>query len=230
MKKIIVLFSTAFVCANATAQLSIGIQATGNLSGASVKAMNLVSPSKTIKAMPGVGIVADMQAGKNFFVRSGINFQQNGVKISTTLPGTPGEISNISAVASSSLRYLQVPLYAMFVRPVGNIEFYAGAGPYYSFGISGNVKTSVTTNYADGTKETEVYESRAFPEDGGGASEFKRSDYGMGATAGCRMNNGLFLNIGYQLGLMNIDRQSSTDSYKSRAFQIGIGYYFKGRK
>lgn len=224
MKKLVILFTGIVITSASFSQVSIGIQGIGNLGSAKVKAEDLASPSKTVKAMPGAGIVADVSLNNNFMVRTGINFLQNGVKIKITQPGTPGEIDAQKIEASTKLNYLQVPLYAAYISSGELIKFYAGAGPYVSYGIGGKLTSTVTTEYTSGDKDVQKDETSPFKKDGEDGAAFKRFDAGVGAIAGIKFPNGIFANVGYQFSLTNINNDNA-GVYKSRGLQLSIGYF-----
>lgn len=223
MKKLIILFAGALVTATAFSQVSVGVQGIGNLGSAKFTADELKSYDKTMKAMPGAGIVADIQLTDKVAIRTGINFLQTGVQLKATQDGVPGEIDNIHLEATTKLNYLQVPLNLMYTSSGSAIKFFAGAGPYFSYGISGKLKSTATTHYSSGETEVEKEESDAFKKVEG-ESLFKRTDLGVGAIAGIKFPNGMFANVGYQYSLANINKGEG--SYKSRGLQLTIGYFF----
>lgn len=223
MKKLVILFAGVVLTATAFSQVSVGIQGIGNLGSAKFTADELSSYSKTMKAMPGGGIVADVQLTDKVAIRTGINFLQTGVKLKASEEGTAGEIDKVDVEATTKLNYLQVPLNLMYTSSGSAIKFFAGAGPYFSYGISGKLKATSTTHYSSGETEVEKDESDAFKKVEG-ESLFKRADVGVGAIAGVKFPNGMFANVGYQYSLANISKGDG--SYKSRGLQLTIGYFF----
>lgn len=223
MKKLVILFAGVVLTGTAFSQVSIGIQGIGNLGNAKFTADELSSYDKTMKAMPGAGVVADIQLTDKVAIRTGINFLQTGVQIKATQDGEAGEIDKIHLEATTKLNYLQIPLNLMYTSSGSAIKFFAGAGPYFSYGISGKLKSTATTHYSSGETEVEKDESDAFKKVNG-ESLFKRTDIGVGAIAGVKFPNGMFANVGYQYSLANINKGEG--SYKSRGLQLTVGYFF----
>ena len=208
-------------------QLSIGVQGTGNLSDASIEASDIFSPSKKTRVMPGAGIVADIQVNPSLMLRTGLNYQQQGITLKATFPGVPGEINEISTEAKLNLHYLQVPLNVLYTTK-GATSFFVGGGPYVSFAVSGKTKSETTYRYTDGTVETEKEEADLFEKDEDGNTSFKRTDFGLGAIAGVKLPGGFFANVGYQYSLANLSKDEDA-KYRNRGLQLTIGYYLFSR-
>ncbi len=223
MKRVFILMAGIVTTLASSGQLSLGIQGTGNLSDANVKAPDFVSLSKEARIVPGGGVVADLTINPGLVVRSGINFLQSGITFKSSLPGVPGEINSINVNSKGTFNYLQVPVNVLFSTK-GNIRFFAGGGPYVSFAVSGKAKSETTYNFADGSSETEKEETDIFEKDEEGNKAFKRTDFGVGAIAGVKLPGGLFANIGYQYSLSNISKQQG-EKYNNRGLQLTIGYY-----
>jgi hypothetical protein len=226
MKRVIVLMIGIASTATAFSQLSLGLHATGNLSDASIKTFEFVNPTKKSRVLPGGGIVADYKVSPSVTVRSGINFLQQGIKMNATIEDIGEQVTQIETQAKANLSYLQVPVNVLYTTK-GAVSFYAGGGPYVSFGISGKTKQETTYKYEDGTSETEKEEGDAFKKDENGDAAFKRFDYGVGALAGVKMGN-LFAHVGYQFSLGNISK-TPEEKYKHRGLQLTVGYYLFGR-
>ena len=223
MKKVVTLIIGIVTTTASFAQLSLGIQGTGNLSDADITASDLVSPKKYARALPGAGIVADISINPGLAVRTGINYQQNGITLKSSLAGIPGEIDEIKMEGKVNLHCIQVPLNVLFTTK-GSLKFFAGGGPYVSFAVSGKATTETTYRFADGTTTTEKEESDVFEKDQDGNTTFKRTDFGLGAIAGVKLPGGLFANVGYQYSLSNLSKEDG-QKYKGRGLQLTIGYY-----
>ena len=225
MKKTILVFAGFILSAAAFSQVSLGVQGIGNLSNASIKTEDMLNPSKKASALPGAGLVAQFDLGKNVAIRTGVNYLQHGFKLKGSFDEDFGEdVSSVIFNTKTNLNYVQVPVNILYKVPSRLFDFYIGGGPYVSYGVSGKIKITSTINYENGDKEIETEEQKAFTKEGGDEAGLKRSDIGVGAIAGFKFTNGLFANVGYQLNLSN----SSGDSegkYKNRGLQLTIGYF-----
>jgi hypothetical protein len=208
------------------AQLSLGLQASGNLSGASVKFETATSISKKMRVLPGAAFVANYHFSEQLAIRTGIHYLQNGVTVNTTgIDPENGDLGEIQLKAVSNLNYLQLPLNVLYFIPAGNTKFYAGAGGFASYGISGTTKLSGTYTLPDGSHETVTEQQDAYKKETDGGAGLKRFDWGAGFTAGAQFGTRWFVQAGYQLSLADID-PSKESVYKNRSAQLCIGYFF----
>jgi hypothetical protein len=224
MKRVVVLLIGFVTTVNSFAQLSLGVQGTGNLSDAHVEIAELASYTKKAKILPGAGLVADLALSPSLTVRSGINFLQQGATFKATLEGTAGEIEEMKIKTTHNLRYLQVPFNVLYTTQGRGIQLFAGGGPYASFAVSGISKLETTYKFSDGTVTTEKEETDPFEKDEDGNASFKRFDYGIGVLAGVKFSNSLFASVGYQYSLANIN-DGDANKYKNRGLQLSVGYY-----
>ncbi|WP_342644492.1 porin family protein [Mucilaginibacter sp. CSA2-8R] len=148
--------------------------------------------------------------------------------------------ANKGITHSSEIRinYLQVPLYINYLIKVKAGHLYIGAGPYMAVALSGWVKSSqqfnVGLHYApsaplnlkDGRSEymskltigkNEQYEDVA-------NYSTKRMDYGLTGHAGFILNNGFFVNAGYDMGLANISYDNVARRLQTAT--VSLGYFF----
>ena len=139
MKRTLVLLIGVVTSLYSVAQVSIGVQGTGNLSDAHIKLEDVYT--KNTKVFPGAGIVADIAVKPSLTIRTGINYQQHGITLKSTMPAE-GDIpvDEISVKGTLNLNYVQVPLNVLFTTQ-GRLQFFAGGGPYASFAVSGTTAT-----------------------------------------------------------------------------------------
>jgi hypothetical protein len=128
-----------------------------------------------------------------------------------------------------NLYYLHLPVYALYHAPVGDNDFFIGAGPFISYGLSGNEKGSVSFSGDDGsgsgtTTQTENINQKV---DFGSSDStgIKRMDYGASVMAGFKFRNGFLISASYDLGLANIAPGGEAD-IKTRVFSVSVGYSF----
>ena len=107
-----------------------------------------------------------------------------------------------------TLNYLEVPLFILYkstFSSTGNI--FGGLGPYFAYGIGGNIKTSSS-------------KTKAFDKTTG----FKPFDAGLGLTAGYEITNSFSFSLIYEIGLVNIDRSPGGDKTKNRGISLNVSY------
>jgi hypothetical protein len=105
-----------------------------------------------------------------------------------------------------SLNYLEVPINAIYHYPAGPGEVYGGLGPYFAYGVGGG---------ANGES--------SFGQDNGG---FKRFDAGLNFRVGYKLAQGVSLDLGYDLGLANVEYANEDVTGHTRTFSINLGYQF----
>jgi hypothetical protein len=216
MKKIILLFIGIALSAISFAQLSFGVQATGQLTTAQAKSKYNIDFDKEMSVRPGGGVILQYGLGNHFSLRSGVSYSQQGVTLKYSLD----EFG--STKSSVRLNYVQVPLHAIYGIRTGNVNIYAGLGGYAGYGFSGEVKNTLWFYTEDGGYEVSE-KLKAFDklEDDGG--DLNRFDYGASGFAGVHLKSGLFVQAGYQLGIANISRDKD-DTYRNRAIQLTVGF------
>jgi hypothetical protein len=102
-----------------------------------------------------------------------------------------------------SLNYLEVPLNVLYEYPLGPGSLRGGLGPYFAEGIGGGGANGV------------------YGENAGG---FKRFDGGLNFMVGYKLPMGLYLDLGYDLGLANIEYPNQDVTGHNRSFSINLGF------
>lgn len=110
-----------------------------------------------------------------------------------------------------TLNYLQVPVYALYQTKLSSGSIFGGLGPYLAYGIGG--KTTSTFN--GHTEEIKSFNS---------TTGFKRFDAGLGLTAGYKLPKSFYFTLAFNLGLVNIERNSFGDKAKNTDFSLNVGY------
>jgi hypothetical protein len=219
MKKIILLLGGLVLGVASFAQFSFGVQATGAVGLATVKSKYDLDFKKDAAIVPGGGIVVQLDLGSRLALRSGVNFQQQGI----TVKHAEDEFGSVSS--KLRLNYLQVPVHALYKFTTGFAQVYAGVGGYAGYGISGTIKNTLWFYTPDGGY-TFVEKLKAFKkseEDGG---DLQKGDFGLSGLVGVKLANGLFVQAGYQHGLKNIDRDKE-NTYRNQGAQLTVGYFFR---
>lgn len=219
MKKIFLIAAGIVLSFAGFAQLKLGVQVSGSLASATVESKYDIDFNKSLVDVPGAAAVVQYDLSRHVSLRSGIAYQQQGVKFKYA----DDEFSSITTW--TKLNYLQVPLHVIYNVNVGATRLYAGIGGYAGYGISGEVKNTLWFHTEDGGYDfTEKLKAFKKIEDGGGNLE--RMDYGLSTLAGVQLRNGLFIQAGYQHGLTNISKDKE-DTYKNKGLQFSVGYFFR---
>jgi len=220
-KRIISLAIAMAIGSVAMSQLSIGVHATGNLSSANTTVENLPGDiKKTARVLPGAGVLVEYAVSDNFSLQSGANYRKNGVTLKFDLP-VEGTLMNVKM--TTDLNYIQVPLNAVYKTNGSSVQFFAGAGPYLGYGISGKNKISATV---DGIEVMEE-EVDAFKKEEDGGAGMKRFDFGGQALAGVKFGK-YYAVVSYQAGFANLTKtEDSNEKYNNRSAQLTLGYIIK---
>ena len=152
-----------------------------------------------------LGVIANFAAGKRFVIQPAINWVQKGTQDKQTFIGVTEKVTLIT-------NHIEVPLNFMY----SSNGFFIGAGPSFSFGVSGKVKAE-----SGGTKTAEKVKF------GNGDDDMlKTFDLGANVLAGYQLKNGLLIAANYNLGLNNLaaGTDPSKGTLKSSYFGIKLGY------
>ena len=177
------------------------------------------------KSLPAyhAGVVVEFGfGGGNFGLGTGLQFSAKGGKRVFT-----GTVLNVPYTRTRNVMpmYLQLPLTLHF-RSGG---FYAGAGPYAGFAITG--KTTTKIEY-DGSSNKESEDLEFGDEEN---KDFSQFDYGVGFELGYEFFGNLRLSGSYQLGLANIfpadavelaDDHNGDWSAKNNVIGVSLTYLF----
>jgi len=100
------------------------------------------------------------------------------------------------------------------------LQIQPAAGVYYGFGIHGKLK-------GDAAK-VDLFKEISVPvEDGSVEGQvFKRSDFGLRFGVGVTVMKHYYAGVGYDLGLLNISKDSGEGKIKNGSFFISLGYNF----
>lgn len=224
MRKIYFLTIGLFGSIVSFAQFSFGVQATGNLADARFSVTEGVSPDKKMKVFPGGGLIVNYAVNKNFSLRSGVNYLQQGVNLSLFTPSEGGDSPSEQLNSKVNLHYVQVPVTAVYMTSGKKLQFLGGAGGFVSYGMSGKIKSTIEYSSPFGHEVIRDNQD-AFKTDADGNKGFKRWDAGVTAFAGVQMGK-WFSHVGYQLSLTNLS-QDATYSWRNRGLQLTVGYFLR---
>ncbi|MBL1409893.1 PorT family protein [Sphingobacterium sp. C459-1T] len=208
----------------AFSQVRYGVVGGGNLS-------RLAVPDSEPNSKSGIGFFVggyvDVPLNSALSIRSGLNFQRIGVRNDFR------EIVSIERRMNS----LELPVhvtYAIPIREAGNLLI--GVGPFVGLQLSGKIKE--TWEEIDVTNEGISFPSGDFESDivySGDHALMNRFDYGISSLLGYKFGNGLFIRVGYNIGLAQLNKRqeefqfnTGQKEYKenSRVVSLGIGFEF----
>lgn len=174
------------------------------------KSGEYASSSKT-KAGFTIGAIANIPTGKSFIIQPGINFTQKGSKEKYNFFGTPSK-------HSTTTNHIEVPVNFLY----SNSGFFIGAGPSFSFTVSGKWRSEFGTDKTEGHIKIGNGEN----------DEMKSFDIGGNVLGGYQFKNGILISVNYCHGLMNLLAGSSPDNmtYTNRYFGIRLGYMLQTGK
>jgi len=120
--------------------------------------------------------------------------------------GTAGTVLGVDYI--SKLNYLQLNLHANIKPPL--LPLYAFVGPYVSYGLSGYTKVgSISADITFDSDHTNPF------------------DMGLNMGVGFQKKiivSKIFLEVGYSMGMMNIDKSGLTDYTKNSGIYIDLGF------
>ncbi len=121
-----------------------------------------------------------------------------------------------------NMLYLQVPVSIGWRFNLGSVSLQPAVGAYYGLGIHGKMKY---TGAEGGSFKIDVFKDDEVR--GVDVSQrFKRSDVGLRFGVGAAISKHYYVGAGYDLGLLNIYKDSDEAKVKNRSFFISLGYNF----
>ena len=221
MKKWIFITGALLCFTTGFSQFIFGVQASGNLASARIQNEADFNYDRNRKVLPGGGVFAEYGLNERFAIRGGINYLENGVTLKTLVDAE----SNMTVKLSNRFDYLQAPITLMYNWPASRLQYFVGMGGYFGYGISGKSKATLRYTMPDGNEMATSEVLDAFRSEEEGGLGLRRSDFGLTALAGIKLQNGLFAQVGYQVGLADINKDAGA-SYRNNGIQLAVGYYF----
>jgi len=180
--------------------VSFGIKADANVSNF---ILSDLEPMKSKIGMgASLGVFTKFDLGQNFAIQPELLLH---FKSSTF------EIGN----SEDDFRYwgAEIPVYALGQWKCGSGRMYAGIGPYAALGFSAKYDNN----------DFDLYEKIGSTDE----SMLRRFDFGFGATFGYEFGNGIQINAGYKIGVLNaMDAGRDNASMLPQTISLGLGYRF----
>jgi len=188
--------------------------------------------------VPQIGVVLNAQFGNHFAVRPELLYTQRGTisKTSATIFG-----SSINYEGRMRISYLELPINlvgSVHAGP-GNVELFAG--PSFGYVLGGKSHEEVT-GFINDTRDGKVIGKKQ-PSDYDASTDddtyINPLNVSLNFGAGYKFDNGLLIQLGFNLGLSNLNPHSADSDtedernntiIKSNAFTLGVAYLFGGKK
>jgi len=193
-----ILMTTGLVTVNAQTPINYGVKAEANMSNFLLT--DLDNQSSTMKLGPTLGGFMNIGVHENFSIQPEVMLFYRQSKMET------------GSVKDDFRQWgMQVPVYFLGQTYTNSGKFYAGVGPYLGLGFD--------AKYKDADKD--LYKKV------NGKTDMNRWDFGLGALVGYEFSNGVQVNGGYQLGLIDqLDALKDDASMRNQAVSLGVGYRF----
>lgn len=154
-----------------------------------------------------VGLSADVNIVQSFSINTGVTYSQKGYK--TEYADYRG-----SNDTEDNAAYVQIPLLASYrVALSDDAQFQINVGPYFAFGVAGDLK--VKNTFENG----ESYTKDSFDEYDG----TKKFDTGIAAGVALTYNH-LYVGAGYERSLTNVS--NTTEKFQNGCITLTLGYNF----
>ncbi len=191
-------------------------ESTATLTGSATRFSNLAGFN--------AGLFADVNI-KQLTIEPGIFYTNKGYNSYTYVTSnSEAGTYTFKAQGNITLNYLEVPVNILYNIRFKQGKFFIGGGPYYGLALSG--KSNVTTTSGNENEIPAVTNSGGNITIGNTAADaLKRSDFGLNALAGIKLNNGLLISTGYGFGFTDIFNRDG-QGIQNRVLNVSAGYCF----
>lgn len=229
-KRIILSFAALAISFGAMAQARVGVKAGWNLSSITFNNDGDVTRDNSLSGF-NVGVIADLPlVPKILSFQPGVFYTTKGAKVTS---GDKNSTTTPYYEATTRPAYIEVPLNFVAKLPVGeNARLFAGAGPYFGFGVAGKNKVSTTINGQTTSVSSSIKwdDDTPFNDDdpNQGLNKYKRFDWGGNVQIGAEISNFL-ISAQYGIGFAKINsggEDTNNDKNKNRVFSVSVGYLF----
>ncbi len=214
------LLSASFVKAQ---QSSAFIRGGLNLANISVTNAGSVNKANMLPSFQ-VGIIGDVFLAPGLSLQPGLLFSGKGAK-SQVVNSTTGD----NYTSTFNPYYIEIPMSLVLKAPLGQVKFFAGAGPYLGIGVGGKNKIDGTVLGSAFHSEKAIQWTNADPtsgSDGSGFGAIKRYDYGFNGIVGIEGKTAI-LSVNYGMGLAKLQSGTTNgadNNNKNRVLSITVGF------
>lgn len=157
------------------------------------------------------GVNAEVPVGRAFYLQPGVEYVRKGTE-------------NEAGDVKTSLSYIDIPVNLVYKPVLGTGKLLIGAGPYIGFGIGG--KRTFSNANVSAEQDVEFVDDYT----NGFTPQFRRIDAGANFLTGYEFANHLSVLLKAQLGLKNIQPNSSGGNgeakWNNTGFGVSLGYRF----
>ncbi|MGC3979454.1 MAG: porin family protein [Paludibacteraceae bacterium] len=220
------------------AQITLGVRGGLNLSNIS---SSETEENDLLKSKLGfhAGLAAEYNLAPSMAVQSGLFLTTKGATMNETNTAEIGEDATLTMTAKATMNamYLQIPVHFAYKADINSsMRFVVSAGPYVAYGVGGNSSAKLSYK-TTGTIDSEIKEyidnivkemqdelddqkTKTFDKEDG----LKPFDFGVGISGGFEFGK-IVTKIGWDMGLINIARDSETTAKNMNAY-LTVGYNF----
>ena len=230
--KIAFLVICIFCIISSNAQIRFGIQ--GGLDYSTMNVELKYQDNSGIKGLLSYhfGLISDYRINDNFFLKTDFLLSKKGFN---------QEINDLDSITKFRVTpyYIEVTVLSEFKLKVQKIHMLLGLGPYFSYGIFGNVNLDIKSNTNDINYSEDIrwskYDNYMLPESekivyNYGYSKIKKFDYGVSVEFGLEYE-ALIFSIRYSYGLANLMWEYYTnENMSNQNIGISLAYLFNFKK
>jgi hypothetical protein len=207
------MLTATFATAQETGKMSFGIIGGVNFQNLNGKDVFGDKLENDMKIGYHIGANVRIPIAPEFYFQPGILFSTKGAKDNST-----------STTYTTNLSYVEMPLNLVYKGLLGTGYIILGLGPYFGYGIMGNVESDDDTNDIEFTNTVEIADPLTVP-------YYKAFDAGGNLFFGYEMANGISAQMNVQLGMVKINPEykiltDDKSSIKNTGFGISLGYRF----
>lgn len=191
-----------FVAASLQAQIKVGPVAGLNLSKMTLKTSGIGIDPKTLVGFH-FGAMAEFPLSGSLVLQPAILYSGKGSSYEIDFGE---EIYNLKIAPG----FIEVPVFAAYKFDLGSVKMFVKAGPYFGYGVSGQVsddEESYDICYGEGEE-----------------CDMKPFDFGVGFGAGVDLN-GFIISLQYELGLTDLSPVDEAEM-KINVFGFSLAYLF----
>ncbi len=207
------MLTATFATAQDNGKMSFGIL--GGLNFQNLNGKDIVGDKLENDMKIGYHIGANVRIpiAPEFYFQPGILFSTKGAKDNSTSPAN-----------TINLSYIEMPLNLVYKGLLGTGYIILGLGPYFGYGIMGNVKSDDATTDIVFTNTVEITDPLTVP-------YYKAFDAGGNLFFGYELANGISAQMNVQLGMVKINPEykilsEDKSSIKNTGFGFSLGYRF----
>jgi hypothetical protein len=185
------------------------------------------------KFSPGfnIGLMADVKLMRNLYIQAGAFYQFDNIKYNSekTYPNLAPNVTVPTVNTKHYFNTIKVPLYVMYKSGLeGSGRFMIGAGPYFSYYMSGRNASKVAIPVLDNNNQITNFQIGSINSnlkfDDESHSQFNRVDYGANVCMGYESNIGMYFRLNYNQGFTNINYKKSDIETNNWGLQFTVGF------